>query len=131
MPPTPSHRRLFTALVVALWLTAIIVKSVIRPELGAGAPTLLRLLLNSMPSLIGGLTVPLCFLAVHPRPQPTDIRRACQWGLLILLAAEGVELLFERSTYDWFDIVASLIGVATAALFARAFLASPKPVVAP
>lgn len=65
-----AHRRLaLFGVATGLWFVAVAVKGVIRPAVSLlQGPVWLRLVLGSTPSRLGGLSVPLCFLAFHPRP---------------------------------------------------------------
>ena len=72
--------------------------------------------LGSTPSLLGGVSVPLLFLAFHPRPGVSDVRRASLWALVIVVIAEAIERRLQGSTFDWLDLTASVLGVAAAAL---------------
>ena len=128
MKPTSAHHRAaFLFVVAGLWLVAAVVKGVVRPMFGAHVTDGFRLLLDATPSLVGGLTVPLCFLAVHPRPHASDIRRACIWSLAIVVLAEVVERSLPGSTFDWLDLTVSVLGVGAAGLLAGAFLGRTDP----
>jgi hypothetical protein len=104
--------------VAGLWLVAVAVEGVARPLFGPLAPDWLRLLLSVAPSFLGGLSVPLCFVAVHPKPGVADVRRACIWSLAIVVLAEALERYLPRSTFDWLDLTASVVGIVAAGLIA-------------
>ena len=110
------HRAVLGVAVAALWMGAVLVKGAVRPSLGPHASEWLRMLLDVTPSLVGGLSLPLCFLAFHPRPTSPDIRRACIWSSSILVIAEGAERFLPGATFDWRDLAASLLGVGAAGL---------------
>jgi apolipoprotein N-acyltransferase len=126
-PSSTHHRAPFLAVVAGLWLAAAVVKGAVRPWVGPHATEAVQLLLNTMPSLVGGLSVPLCFLAVHPRPHASDVSRACLWSLAIVVLAEGLERSLPRSTFDWLDLTVSVLGVGVAGLIAGAFLRVTDP----
>jgi len=116
MSAPTRHRVVLGGLVAASWTAAGIVKFVVRPIVAGQAPEWLSFVLGSTPSLLGGLSVPLCFLAVHPRPGVQDVRRACIWAAALVLSAELLERRLPGSTFDWVDLAASLIGVGCAAV---------------
>jgi hypothetical protein len=119
---TARHRGTLLVIVAGLWLAAVAVKGVVRPTFGLHAPDWVRLLLGATPSLLGGSSVPLCLLAAHPRPGISAIRRACIWSLVIVVVAEVLERYLPRSTFDWLDLTASVLGVVGGILIAWVFL---------
>jgi hypothetical protein len=122
MRSTGRHRTIFCLTVAGLWAATVIIKGILRPGLLPNSPEWVRLVLGSAPSLLGAVSVPLCFLAVHPNPGSADIRRACLWGLATLVVAESVERFLPRATFDWLDLASSTVGIVAAALLSRALL---------
>ena len=109
---SPTLRRvILITVIVILWFAAAIWKGSGRPALSSDLGGILGILSNSFPSFVGGLTVPLCFLAAHPRPSAHYIRRACIWSLPVLVLAEVVEILLPGSHFDWWDISLSMLGI--------------------
>jgi hypothetical protein len=126
MNPSNRRRATLAGIVLILWLAAAGWKSLGRPALSGSLPGWLRLLSNSLPSFVGGLTVPLGFLAAHPHPSPAVVPRVCAWSVALLILAEVVELAFRSSHFDWNDIALSLVGVAMAGSVAWAVLRSAR-----
>ena len=120
MRASAGPRLLLFGLAAGLWLVAAAVKWWIRPAVGLHAPEPALLVLGSTPSLLAALSVPLFFLAVHPKPRLRDVRRACMWALAIVLVAEMLERELQGSTFDYFDLTASIVGVAVGALMSWA-----------
>ena len=108
---TGTHRLPLAGMVAALWTVAVLVKGIVRPGGFGGDAGWVVLLLNSTPSLIGGLSVPLCFLIAHPRPDRAAVLYACMAAVVVLTVAEGIELRGSRSTFDTWDLAASFAGV--------------------
>jgi hypothetical protein len=119
--PLSRHRVALIPVVAALWLAATAAKAV-RPFMAAYAPDWLSGVMGSAPSLLGGLSVPLCFIIVHPKPDVQCLRTAFLWALTIVVLAEILERYLPNSTFDWRDLIASLVGVGAAALLSLPFV---------
>ncbi len=115
---TPYHRLTLLVIVAGLWIAAVAAKGVVRPTFDPHVPDWLRLLLGATPSLLGGLSLPLCFVAVHPGPAVSAIRWACIWSLIIVIVAEVLERYLPGSTFDWLDVAASVLGVVAGTVIA-------------
>lgn len=128
---SPRIRRItLLSTIVTLWCITAIWKGLGRPPLLGELGELLSTFLNSLPSFVGGLTVPLGFLAAHPHPTARQIGQACLWSLPVLILAEVVEIALPGSRFDWWDLLFSvlgigLIGLGLRFLWARDVLANP------
>jgi hypothetical protein len=94
---------------------AALAKDELRPALSGPQAGLAAVLLGWTPSFIGGVTVPLGFLAAHPRVTWRALKYSVAAAVPVLLAAEFIELRLDGSTFDWIDLVASLAGLACSA----------------
>jgi hypothetical protein len=99
------------------WIAAVAVKDVLRPKATAAAPAVL-LVLGSAPSLLAAMGVPLLLLFVHPAPTHRNVRNACLLAAGLATLAEWIERYLPGPVPDWHDWVASMIGVALAAVAA-------------
>jgi hypothetical protein len=119
MKSSTAYDRLTLLVIVAvLWIAAVAAKGVVRPTFDSHVPDWLRLLLGATPSLLGGLSLPLCFVAVHPGPAVSAIRWAGIWSLIIVIVAEVLERYLPGSTFDWLDVTASVLGVVAGTVIA-------------
>lgn len=125
MTPASRRRAILIGSVLTLWVGAATWKSLGRPLLGPTLPAWLHLLSNSLPSLVGGLTVPLGFLAAHPDPSTRDVLKVCRWAIPLLVLAEVVELASTTSHFDWWDLAFSLVGVAVSGVITLRLLPGP------
>lgn len=117
---SPRIRRItLLSTIVTLWCATAIWKGLGRPFIIGELDELLSIFLNSLPSFVGGLTVPLGFLAAHPQPTAQQIGRACIWSLPVLILAEIVEIAFPGSHFDWWDLLFSVLGIGLIGLSLR------------
>ena len=105
--------------VAALWILAAAVKGLARPWGVQHGPDWLTPILGSAPSLLAGMSLPLCFLAMQPMQEFRDYNRVYLQAVAIMLIAELVEPGLSGSTFDWLDVAASVVGVGGAKLIVR------------
>ena len=114
------RRRLFLlGCIACLWFLAAAIKGLARRWVVQHGPDWLTPILGSAPSLLGGLSLPFCFLAIQPMREVRDYNRACLQAVAIVLVAEMVELGLSGSTFDWLDVAAAMVGVGGARMIGR------------
>ncbi len=122
LPQLPGPTRIqLVVLATSLCALAGLVKEVVRPWMFLHGPGWVTPALGVAPSLLAGLSLPLWFLAVPPRPHAHDLQRACLFAAITMFAAEFIERRLPGSTFDWMDLIASLLGVATIAAIGMRF----------